>query len=71
MIDDKSQEFIAPNLTEEEKEILDRLRRVSHLRDQIPAEKRIPITNPDKYSFPIGMDDEGNLNIVKNPEELE
>jgi hypothetical protein len=67
----KSQEFIAPNLTEEEKEILAQLRRTSHLRSQIPTEKRIPITNPDKYSFPLGIDDEGNLNLVKEHTEPE
>jgi hypothetical protein len=33
--ENEEQEFIAPNMTEEEKEILDQLRRDSDLRDQI------------------------------------
>jgi hypothetical protein len=44
------QEFIAPNMTEEEKEILEQLRRERDLRDQIPEDERIPISHPDKYS---------------------
>jgi hypothetical protein len=47
----KEQEFIAPNMTEEEKEILEQLRRDRDLRDQIPEEERIPISHPDKYSI--------------------
>jgi hypothetical protein len=42
--------FIKPNMTEEETEILNRLRRERDLRDQIPEEERIPISHPDKYS---------------------
>lgn len=48
-------------LTEEEQEILNKLRRDNEEREKIPPSERIPITNPDKYSFPIGIDDEGNL----------
>jgi hypothetical protein len=62
---------IDPNLTEEELKELKEMLEVSKLRKQIPLEKRIPITNPDKYSFPLGMDDEGNLNVVRKREESE
>ncbi len=41
---------LKPNMTEEEKKILERLRRDRDLRDQIPEEERIPISHPDKYS---------------------
>jgi predicted phage-related endonuclease len=47
----EEQEFIASNMTEEEKEILEQLRRDRDLRDQIPEEERIPISHPDKYSI--------------------
>jgi hypothetical protein len=52
---------IAPDLTDAERASVDRLLRLAELQEQIPPEQRIPITNPEKYSFPIGMDDEGNL----------
>jgi hypothetical protein len=41
---------VKPNMTEEEKKILNQLRRDRDLRDQIPEEERIPISHPDKYS---------------------
>jgi hypothetical protein len=41
---------LKPSMTEEEKKILERLRRERDLRDQIPEEERIPISHPDKYS---------------------
>lgn len=46
-------------LTDEEKKILEELREFSKQRDQIPLSQRRPITNPDKYNFPIGLDDNG------------
>jgi hypothetical protein len=49
-MEDKKQEFIAPNMTEEEKETLEQLRRDSDLQDQIPEEEHISISHPDKYS---------------------
>jgi site-specific DNA-adenine methylase len=63
--DGNEYELIAPDLTEEEKEILDQLRQDMDLRDQIPPEERFLMTNLDKYSFPVGMDDQGNLNVVR------
>jgi hypothetical protein len=57
---------VSQNLSEEDKASLERLREFRDMHNKIPSEERIPITNPDKYSFPLGMDDEGNLNVVEN-----
>jgi hypothetical protein len=46
-------------LSDQEKQTLDQLRQASQQRDQIPESQRKPITNPDKYAFPIGLDDQG------------
>jgi hypothetical protein len=59
---------VAPDLTDEEQATLNRLREAAKRRNQIPPEQRIPITNPEKYSFPVGMDDQGNLNTVRDAE---
>jgi hypothetical protein len=46
-------------LTEEEKKrILAELEQAQAEREAIPPAERIPITNPDKYAFPIGIPDE-------------
>lgn len=55
-------------LTEEEKETLESLREFSRKIDSVPESEKIPISNPDKYEFPIGIDDEGNLNVVRDKE---
>jgi hypothetical protein len=62
---------VDPNLTEEELEELKEMLEISKLRKELPQEQRVPITNPDKYSFPLGMDDEGNLNVVSEREKSE
>lgn len=62
---------VDPNLTEEELEELKEMLEISRLRRELPQEQRVPITNPDKYSFPLGMDDEGNLNVVDKQKEIE
>lgn len=54
---------IAPKLSDESKVNLEEMLEFIQQYDQISPEKRTPITNPDKYSFPLGMDDEGNLNV--------
>lgn len=56
---------VSQNLSEEDKASLERLRKFRDMHNQIPPEEREPITNPEKYSFPVGMDDEGNLNIAE------
>ncbi len=53
-------------LTEEEKETLKNLREFSKKIDNVPDGEKIPVSNPEKYSFPIGMNDEGNLNVVED-----
>jgi hypothetical protein len=60
---------VSQDLSPEDMESLDRLRRFRDMHNQVPPEKQIPITNPDKYSFPLGMDDEGNLNVDKQRSE--
>jgi hypothetical protein len=42
-------------LTDEEKRILAKLRQKQAEREAIPPQERTPITNPDKYAFPVGM----------------
>ncbi len=42
-------------LTDEEKRILAVLQQKQAEREAIPPSERIPITNPDKYAFPIGI----------------
>jgi hypothetical protein len=43
-------------LTEEEKKrILAELEQAQAEREAIPPAERIPITNPDKYAFPVGI----------------
>jgi hypothetical protein len=41
---------VKPNMTDEEKKVLERLREFRDLHNQIPKEELIPISNPDKYS---------------------
>ncbi len=57
------------NLTKQEKDAIERAEQFIKERQKIPASERTPVSNPEKYSFPIGMDDEGNLNIVKDENE--
>ena len=40
-------------LTEDEKNALESLKQFSKRIDNVPAEKKIPVSNPDKYNFPI------------------
>ena len=58
--------MIEYELSEDEKIALESLKEFSKKIDNVPEDEKIPISNPDKYSFPIGMDDEGNLNVVKS-----
>jgi hypothetical protein len=54
------------DLTNEEKETLKRLRQDYEDDQKTNSGRESHITNPDKYNFPIGMDDKGNLNVVKD-----
>jgi hypothetical protein len=47
-------------LSDEDREALKRMRRVVEERDAIPPEEMIPVEDPHRYEFPIGIDDEGN-----------
>jgi hypothetical protein len=46
-------------LSDEENKILEQLRQANQQHEQVPASQAMPITNPDKYSFPVGLDDQG------------
>jgi hypothetical protein len=50
-------------LTDEEKRILVELEKAQKERESIPPEDLVPITNPDKYSFPVGI----NENVILCP----
>jgi len=47
-------------LTERQKRVLEKLKAAVKERDAIPGSQRRPISNPEKYSGPIGIDDAGN-----------
>ncbi len=52
-------------LTKEDLEILEKLKK-SEDNVRLTLDKNDEsVLNPEKYSFPIGMDDEGNLNVVE------
>jgi len=44
-------------LTDEQLKILAQLEQKQAERDAIPESQKIPISNPDKYTFPIGIPD--------------
>ncbi|WP_218079556.1 hypothetical protein [Anthocerotibacter panamensis] len=46
-------------LSKEEQKILEHLRKKNAERQAIPESERHIITNLEKYSFPLGMDDQG------------
>lgn len=48
-----------PELTDEQKALRDKLRKDAEEAEKIRAERGEFITNPGKYSGPIGLDDEG------------
>ncbi|MCO6011755.1 hypothetical protein NE236_43095 [Actinoallomurus purpureus] len=48
-------------LSEDDRRVLDQLRRAAAERDAIPPEERIPMDHPERFAFPIGMDAHGNL----------
>jgi hypothetical protein len=48
-----------PELTEEEKKILEKLRHDANVRKR-DGEKFDPTSDPKKWEAPIGLDDEGN-----------
>lgn len=46
------------DLTDEKKKILDVLMQKQAEKEAIPESQKVPISNPDKYAFPIGIPDE-------------
>lgn len=50
---------VMAELSEEEQKVLEKLHRDAERAAQIPASERHMITNPEKYSTPLGVDDEG------------
>lgn len=46
-------------LSEEDLKVLEELREAKRRRDAIPQSGRFPISHPDKYSYPPGLNDEG------------
>lgn len=48
-----------PELSEEDRKTLERLRAAAEARRKIPSSQRKPITNPEKFSFPPGIDENG------------
>jgi hypothetical protein len=45
-------------LTEEEKEILAEIKNFEDKVADVPQDERIPVSNPDKYDFPIGIEND-------------
>jgi len=49
-----------PKLTpEEEAKVLEDMRAFRKRRESIPPSERVPISNPDKYNFPLGIGPDG------------
>ncbi|MBP5977605.1 hypothetical protein HW132_34080 [Brasilonema sp. CT11] len=48
-------------LTKEEEEIVEKHRKFNDRINSVPESERIPLSNPKKWNFPIGMDDNGEL----------
>ena len=46
-------------LTKKDLEALQRIKAAEAEMDAIPDSEKITISNPDKYDFPLGFDDEG------------
>jgi hypothetical protein len=51
---------VMAELSDEDRLALERMRRAVAERDAIPPEEMIPVEDPERYEFPIGIDDEGN-----------
>lgn len=47
-------------LTQEDLEALERIRRFRGKQERIPEAERFPISHPDKYAFPPGLDENGD-----------
>jgi len=45
--------------TPEQNKMLERMKKDWEEKKKIPAEKRIPVSNPGKYNFPIGFNEDG------------
>lgn len=46
-------------LSEKDEEVLERLRQAEKDSRAVPPDERRPVTNPDKFSFPVGLDGDG------------
>lgn len=49
------------DLSDDDRRALERLRRAAAERDAVPPEEQVPVEHPERYAFPIGMDEHGNL----------
>ncbi len=57
-------------LSDKDREALARMRRAVEERDAIPPEDLIPLDDPERYEFPIGIDDQGNpFPVTRNAHE--
>lgn len=52
------------DLSDEDLEILERLKKDNEKRKLIPEREKTLITNPDKYSSPFAVDDKGKINVT-------
>ena len=57
-------------LTEEKRRVLERLMRDNEEAEKIPISERIPVSNPDKYTFPVGFDDNGKPFPITHEEKM-
>jgi hypothetical protein len=49
-MEEETEVFLKPNMTDEDKRVLEKLRKFRDSHNQVPEEERIPISHPDKYS---------------------
>jgi hypothetical protein len=54
-------------LTDRQKKVLEKLKAAIKEADAVPASQKRPISNPEKYAPPIGLDEEGNYLPNKPP----
>jgi hypothetical protein len=57
-------------LTDDEQRILEQLQNAQAEREAVPLSERIPISNPDKYAFPIGISDEPAPDVPSRDDSL-
>jgi hypothetical protein len=62
---------IPKRTAKEEAKLLEEMRAYQEKRERIPDSEKIPISNPEKYSFPLGIGPDGRFFPSPAPEDAE